>query len=162
MTNHENPVRTDIAQIVQSQLGAVGADVEVEIMEWQALLSSHRARDFQGVVQSWVLDNFRVDPFALFHSSQADIPGSYNRSAFADPEVDRLIERASRTTDPAEARELWAEFSRALQEEQPFTFLMWLDELVAVSDRLQDADMDARGILVNVSRWWIPTEVRRF
>ena len=161
MTNHENPVRTDIAQIVQSQLGAVGADVEVEIMEWQALLSRHRARDFQGVVQSWVLDNFRVDPFALFHSSQAEIPGSYNRSGFADPEVDRLIEQAARTADPAQARALWADFARVLQERQPFTFLMWLDELVAVSDRLEGAQMDARGILVNVGEWWIPADRRR-
>ena len=155
MTNHENPVRVDIAQVVQSQLTELGAAVEVRTMEWQSLLSRHRARDFDGVVQSWVLDNFRVDPTALFHSSQAERPGSYNRSGLRDARVDSLMEAAIATTDADSARALWTEFSLALQEAQPFTFLMWLDELAAVSERLQGVEMDARGTLVSASRWWI-------
>ncbi len=162
MTNHENPVRVDIAQVVQSQLSRIGADVAVKTLEWQTLLARHRSRDFEAVVQSWVLDNFRVDPAALFHSSQADRPGSYNRSGLKDERVDRLIEQASSTMDDAEARRLWSEFSIALQEAQPFTFLMWLDELAAVSDRIQGAEMDARGTLVNIADWWIPAGRRRF
>ncbi len=158
MTNNENPVKTDIAQIVQARLAEVGVDAEVETLEWQTLLSRHRGRDFQGVVQSWVLDNFRVDPFALFHSSQADRPGSYNRSGFKDDRVDRSIETATRTTDADEARALWAQFSTALQDAQPFTFLMWLDELAAVSDRIEGAEMDARGILVSVADWRVAGE----
>jgi peptide/nickel transport system substrate-binding protein len=155
MTNHENPVRVDIAQVVQSQLAQIGVQVEARTLEWQTLLARHRARDFDAVVQSWVLDNFRVDPGALFHSSQADRPGSYNRSGLKDPQVDRSIEAASAATDPVEARRLWAEFSQRLQEAQPFTFLVWLDELVAVSERIQGAEMDARGTLVSVADWWI-------
>ena len=158
MTNHENPVRTDIAQVVQSQLTQVGVHVDVKLFEWQTLLSRHRGRDFEGVVQSWVLDNFRVDPAALFHSSQADHPGSYNRSGLRDEAVDRLIDEASSTLDAEEGRRLWAEFSLALQEAQPFTFLMWLDELVSVSDRLQGVRMDARGTLVSVADWQIAAQ----
>jgi peptide/nickel transport system substrate-binding protein len=93
MTNHENPVRTDIAQIVQSQLARVGVAVDTRTLEWQTVLARHRGRDFEGVVQSWVLDNFRVDPAALFHSSQADRTGSYNRSGLKDQRVDRPTRR---------------------------------------------------------------------
>jgi len=155
MTNHENPVRVDIAQVVQSQLADIGVAVDVKTMEWQTLLSRHRSRDFQSVVQSWVLDNFRVDPAALFHSSEAERPGSYNRSGLKDARVDQLIEQATGATDPEQARKLWAEFAIALQEAQPFTFLMWLEELVAVADRVQGVEMDARGTLVSVAEWWI-------
>ncbi len=162
MTNHENPVRVDISQVVQSQLAKVGVAAAVKTLEWQTLLSRHRGREFEAVVQSWVLDNFRVDPAALFHSSQADRPGSYNRSGLKDERVDRLIEAASATTDDAEARRLWAEFSVALQEAEPFTFLMWLDELAAVSDRIQGVEMDARGTLVNIAEWWIPAGRRKY
>ncbi len=161
MTNHENPVRVDIGQVTQSRLDRIGADVDVRTLEWQTLLARHRAREFDGVVQSWVLDNFRVDPRALFHSAQADRPGSYNRSGLKDPEVDRLIEAATAEKDPEAARRLWGEFSRALQEAQPFTFLMWLDELASVSDRLEDVEMDARGTLVTIGEWWIPAERRK-
>ncbi|MEE8550000.1 MAG: ABC transporter substrate-binding protein [Gemmatimonadota bacterium] len=162
MTNHENPVRVDIAQIVQAKLAKIGVAIDVRTLEWQTLISRHRQREFDGVVQSWVLDNFRVDPFPLFHSSQANRPGSYNRSSLQDPRVDDLIEAATRATDDAESRALWADFSRALQEAQPFTFLMWLDEMAAVSDRLAGVQMDARGMLVNVSAWWIPADRRKY
>lgn len=162
MTNHENPVRVDIAQVVQSRLARIGVGVDVRTLEWQTLLARHRGRDFQAVVQSWVLDNFRVDPAALFHSSQADRPGSYNRSGLKDPDVDRCIEEATATTAADSAKRLWAEFSIALQEAQPFTFLMWLDELSAVSERLEGVEMDARGILVSIADWRIPAERRRY
>ncbi len=161
MTNHENPVRVDIAQVVQEQLARVGAAVEVKTLEWQTLLARHRARDFDAVVQSWVLDNFRVDPAALFHSSQADRPGSYNRSGLKDARVDRLMEAAAGAEDEKEARRLWSEFSLALQDAQPFTFLMWLDELAAVSERLAGVEMDARGTLVSVADWSIRAEATR-
>jgi len=158
MTNHENPVRTDIAQIVQSQLARVGVAVDTRTLEWQTVLARHRGRDFEGVVQSWVLDNFRVDPAALFHSSQADRAGSYNRSGLKDQRVDRLIEQASSTLDTAEARRLWAEFSVALQEAQPFTFLMWLEESASISEHVQGIEMDARGMLVTIADWRISAE----
>jgi peptide/nickel transport system substrate-binding protein len=158
MTNHENPVRSDVAQVVQSQLTEVGVHVDVTLLEWQTLLSRHRGRDFEGVVQSWVLDNFRVDPAGLFHSSQAGRPGSYNRSSLRDGTVDRLIDEATSALDAEEGRRLWAEFSQALQEAQPFTFLMWLDELASVSDRLQGVRMDARGTLVSVADWQLAAQ----
>ncbi|UCF18494.1 MAG: hypothetical protein JSU87_11145 [Gemmatimonadota bacterium] len=162
MTNHENAVRVDIAQVVQSQLAEVGVAAEVRTLEWQTLLARHRAREFEAVVQSWVLDNFRVDPASLFHSSEADRPGSYNRSGLKDAHVDRLIDEATATLDDEEAKRLWAEFSDALQAAQPFTFLMWLDELTAVSDRIQGVEMDARGTLVSIASWWIPQDRQKY
>ncbi len=155
MTNIENPVRVDIAQVVQATLTEIGVQVDVRTMEWQTLLARHRARDFQGVVQSWVLDNFRVDPFSLFHSSQADRAGSYNRSGLQDEQVDELMEQAMAVSDEETARAEWAEFSLALQEAQPFTFLMWLDELASVTKRVEGVKMDARGTLVNIAEWSI-------
>jgi peptide/nickel transport system substrate-binding protein len=155
MTNSENPVRTDIAQIVQASLTDLGLQVDVRTMEWQTLLARHRARDFEAVVQSWVLDNFRVDPFSLFHSSQADRAGSYNRSGLKDERVDALMERAMAVAEAGAGGAAWSEFSLALQEAQPFTFLMWLDELASVSDRLSGVRMDARGTLVNIAQWSI-------
>ncbi|NIR43398.1 MAG: hypothetical protein GWN99_05625, partial [Gemmatimonadetes bacterium] len=65
----------------------------------------------------------------LFHSSQAERAGSYNRSGLQDTRVDRAMEAALAAEDEETARRAWREFSLALQEAQPFTFLMWLAEL---------------------------------
>lgn len=158
MANVENPIRTDIAQVVQANLRKVGVDVEVRIFEWQTQLARHRARDFEAVISSWVLDNFRVDPYALFHSAEAAKPGSYNRSGYANPLVDRWIDAGRATLDPDSAARTWSEFNRVLQEEQPFTFLLWYRGLAGVSDRLEDVRMDARGQLVTAAEWTTATQ----
>ncbi|MFW5947795.1 MAG: ABC transporter substrate-binding protein, partial [Gemmatimonadota bacterium] len=151
----ERPLNQAIVQVVQSQLSAVGADVDVRALEFQAMLSLHRSRDFDAVLSNWVLDNFQMAaaPRALFHSDQAAIEGSANRSGVRSPGLDSLIEAGAVTTDPARAREVWRAFAGALQEEQPFTFLFWLDELAASSDDVAGVAMDQRGEFRTLPEW---------
>ncbi|HEX7051244.1 MAG TPA: ABC transporter substrate-binding protein [Longimicrobiales bacterium] len=163
LTSQESPLNRAIAEVVQSDLRAVGAGVEIQPLEFQTLLTRHRGRDFDAVLTNWVLDNFQVAsaPSALFHSRWADVPGSANRSSFANPRADALIERGAAATDPDSARAIWAEFTELLREEQPFTFLFWLNELAASRQRIQGVVMDPRGELVSIADWWLPGGERR-
>ncbi|MGI9038707.1 MAG: ABC transporter substrate-binding protein [Gemmatimonadota bacterium] len=159
LANQRNPIYGDIAQIIQSDLAAVGVEVRPRLLEWQSVLASHRSREFDAVLTNWVLDNFRIDPRALFHGSQVAVTGSANRSSYANPTADSLLDLGARTTDESRAADLWAEFSRVLQRDQPVTFLFWQDELAGVSRRLADVTMDARGELVTLPRWrWAEDE----
>src|SRR5690606_11106687 len=113
--------------VVRSHLREVCADAQVRSLEFQALLTQHRARDFDAVLQTWVLHNFQVAsaPAALFRSRWADVPRSANRSSFANPRADSLIEAGAAEMDPERAREIWASFTELLNLEQPFTFMFW-------------------------------------
>ena len=151
----ERPLNRDIVGAIQGRLAAVGAVVEVRVLEFQTMLSEHRARDFDAVLSNWVLDNFQVAaaPYALFHSDQAAIPGSANRSGVRSPRLDSLIEAGAGATDPAAERSIWRDFTVALQEEQPFTFMFWLDELAASSTAVEGVEMDARGEFRTLPEW---------
>ncbi len=153
LANQRNPIYGDIAQIIQANLRAVGVEVFPRLLEWQTVLSMHRGRDFDAVLTNWVLDNFRVDPRSLFHGSQVAIANSANRSSYSNPIADSLMDVGSRSTDDDVAKEVWAEFSRVLQADQPVTFLFWQDELAGVSHDLAGVVMDARGELVTLPRW---------
>jgi len=153
LTNQRSPIYGDVARIVQSDLRAVGVDAEPRLLEWQSVLASHRGRDFDAVLTNWVLDNFRVDPRALFHGSQVDIENSANRSSYANPVADSLMDLGARTLDEERAAEIWAEFARVLQRDQPVTFMFWQQELAAVSRRLDGVRMDARGELATLPQW---------
>ena len=153
LANQRNPIYGDIAQIIQADLRAVGVEVLPRLLEWQTVLSMHRGRDFDAVLTNWVLDNFRVDPRSLFHGSQVAIANSANRSSYANPIADSLMDLGSRTMEDDVARQVWAEFSRVLQVDQPVTFLFWQEELAGVSRDLADVVMDARGELVTLPRW---------
>ncbi|MDX1576874.1 MAG: ABC transporter substrate-binding protein [Gemmatimonadota bacterium] len=153
LASNSNPLLGDLAQVIQSQLAAVGVGVRVRLLEWQTVLGMHRERDFDAVLTNWVLDHFRVDPRALFHSSQVAIERSANRGSYADPEADSLMERGSTTLDDEEAAAIWRRFAEVLQEDQPVTLLFWNDELAAVRSELEGVRMDARGELVNLPNW---------
>lgn len=159
LTVGTSPVLADVAQIVQAQLARVGVLVQPQLLEWQTVLGRHRARDFDAVLTNWVLDNFRVDPRPLFHSSQAAREGSANRSSYANPVADSLMDLGVTLTDESEARSVWREFARILQRDQPITFLFWNEDLAGLRTGLEGVRMDARGELVTLPRWrWASTD----
>lgn len=157
LLSSDAPLNRNVVAVVQSQLRQVGVDAQVRSLEFQTLLTQHRARDFDAVLQTWVLDNFQVAsaPAALFHSRWADVPRSANRSSFANPRADSLIDAGAAETDPERAREIWAAFTELLNQEQPFTFMFWLDELAGVSRTLGGVVMDPRGEFVSIADWHV-------
>jgi peptide/nickel transport system substrate-binding protein len=154
--NSANQLHKDLAQVIQQELKRIGVAVDIQMAEFQTLLKQYKGRDYDAVISNWTLDNFKVDPTPLFACSEAEKPGSANRTSFCDPALDRLIEQGLRTTDPAAAKPLWAQFTRRLQEQQPVTFLFWSDDLAGVGPRLQGVVTDARSKIVSIDRWWIP------
>jgi peptide/nickel transport system substrate-binding protein len=63
------------------------------------------------------------------------------------------MDLGARTLDEDRAAEIWTEFARVLQQDQPVTFMFWQEELAGVSRRLEGVRMDARGELVTLPRW---------
>jgi peptide/nickel transport system substrate-binding protein len=159
--NSANRLHADIAQVMQQQLRQVGVDVQIRPQEFQSLLQGYKAREYDAVLANWSLDTFKVDPSPLFSCAQARVDGSANRTGYCNPQADALMERGLRTTDPAEARQLWADYSRVLQQDQPLTFLYWIEDLSGVGPRVRNVDTDVRSKIVNIREWWIPANRRR-
>ena len=121
------------------------------------MLTAHKTRDYDAVFTNWVLDNFQVGsaPYALFHSSQADIEMSANRSSVRMPALDRAINAAVVATDPTAQKAAWRDFTQTLQQEQPVTFIFWLKELAAVRNEVAGVEMDARGEFRTLRNWTV-------
>jgi peptide/nickel transport system substrate-binding protein len=153
----DRPLTRSVVEVVQNQLEAVGAQAELQVLEFQTMLARHKARDFDVVLSNWVLDNFQMAaaPAALFHSRWVDVPNSANRSGVAIPRLDALIDSAAAATDPAAAKRIYREMTLLLQQRQPFTFMFWLSELAAASDAVSGVTMDQRGELSSIARWRI-------
>ena len=152
----EDRLRQDIAVVVQQQLSQIGVQAEVRAVEFQTLLQQHRARDYEGIISGWSLDTFRADPSPLFSCEQAQTPESANRAGYCNPAADRLIDAGLRETTDARSQEIWGEFTRLLQNDQPITFLFWPQQLAGVHQSIQGVEMDVRGKFVTATEWWIP------
>ncbi|MBI4544140.1 MAG: hypothetical protein HY703_02965, partial [Gemmatimonadetes bacterium] len=66
------------------------------------------------------------------------------------------MDQGAATSDPVRGRVIWAEFTQLLRQEQPFTFMFWLDELAAAQARLGGVVMDPRGELQSMAEWSLP------
>jgi peptide/nickel transport system substrate-binding protein len=69
----------------------------------------------------------------VFHSAQIP-PAGFNRGYFSDPEVDRLLDEASTSTDDQRRLELFQDVQRLVAEDVPYISL-WYKTNVAVVQR---------------------------
>jgi peptide/nickel transport system substrate-binding protein len=157
MMSSDDPLRKQVVEVIQSQLKQVGADAQVRVMEFQTMLTAHKSRDFDAVFTNWVLDNFQLAsaPTSLFTSAQADIKLSANRSSVRIPALDKAINAATLATDPAAALLAWTDFTNTLQQDQPVSFIFWLNELAAARNEVSGVVMDSRGEMRTIRDWTV-------
>jgi len=116
--------------VLQEQLRRVGIQIDVQSQEFATLYADVLSGNFQLFTLQWVGVS---DPDMLrrtFHSNQVP-PAGFNRGHFADPEVDRLIDEATRTTDDAVRRSLYGAAQRRIAEAVPYVSL-WYKTNIAV------------------------------
>ncbi|HVH13013.1 MAG TPA: ABC transporter substrate-binding protein, partial [Longimicrobium sp.] len=159
--NSANRLHADIAQVVQQQLRQIGVDLQIRPQEFQSMLQQYKARQYDAVLANWSLDTFKVDPTPLFSCAEARIANSANRTGYCNPAADRLMAQGLATTDQARAKQIWAEYSQILQQDQPITFLYWSEDLAGLGPRLRNVQTDVRSKIVNIRDWWIPADRQR-
>jgi peptide/nickel transport system substrate-binding protein len=156
-TNQGNDLREDIVVIVQNDLKQLGIDVQPRLVEWNTFITELKAKSFEASVSGWSVD-FKFNPTDTF-STEA-IEGKYNYPSYSNPVADSLMEQALVTLDRAQAKPLWDRYSEIIHEDQPYTFLYYLEERLGVSNRLRGVEADARGHLISAAGWWIPEDQR--
>ncbi|HEY7472902.1 MAG TPA: peptide-binding protein [Gemmatimonadota bacterium] len=156
-TNQGNDLREDIVVIVQNDLKQLGIDVQPRLIEWNTLITDLKAKRFEAAVSGWSTD-FKFNPTDLF-STEA-IEGKYNYPSYSNPEADSLMTKALVTLNREDAKPLWIRYSEIIHEDQPYTFLYYLQERLGVSNRLRDVEADARGHLISAAQWWIPENMQ--
>jgi peptide/nickel transport system substrate-binding protein len=163
---HGTDTARDIAQMIRSQLKALGIDVRPSLVEGNTLIGrisgrlnprGERERDFEAVMMGWT-DSFRKDDANLFHSR--NLNGPFQLAGYTNPRVDLLLDTLGMILDRAQAQPLWTEYQTLLAQDAPMTVLYYPNRLVGVSQRLQGVAIDTRGELISVARWWIPRERR--
>lgn len=119
------------ATAIQAMLARSGIAVEVRPLDFATFFQDVKA----GAVEIWSLVWTNVaDPDLLrmiFHSRMTP-PAGWNRGRFGDPQLDDLLDRASRSVDPAASAPLWREAQQIARRELPIVPL-WHRSNVAVA-----------------------------
>ncbi len=116
-----NQTVKDTAVIVQEYLKRIGVEARLEALDWPTFVKKLFASEFEAIVVNWT-NHHDPDPFAytIWHSSQWK---GRNFAHYKNPKVDELLEQARHAAVVSERKKHYAEFSRILMEDAPYTFL---------------------------------------
>ena len=120
------------ATVLQQELREVGIAVDVRQYEFATLFADVLKGNFQMVTLQWV-GGAVADPDILrrvFHSQQ-EPPSGFNRGGYNNPEVDRLLDAATRASGDDERKRLYGEVQKLIAEDSPYISL-WYRTNVAV------------------------------
>jgi peptide/nickel transport system substrate-binding protein len=152
--NSGNDIRKSVALALQDELRKHGIDANVRALDWTIFLDEVRNQKFDAVILGWAMSVNEPDAYQVWHSSQAENKGS-NMISYKNPRVDAILEEYRRTFDEAKRIELYREFQRLLNVEQPYTFLFMQKAVTAVSRRFRGVEVLASGGLRPLE-WWVP------
>ncbi len=154
MTNQGNTERIRAAEIIQQNLKAVGIDVSIRVMEWQAFLEQIDKRSFDAIILGWSMGR-DPDIYDIWHSSKTK-KGEYNFIGYKNPEVDRLLVEGRRTFDTERRKKIYYRIHAILAEEQPYAFLYVPDALPIAHRRFKGIKVEPLGIMYNFREWYVP------
>lgn len=122
---NDNPVRMQIAQIVQAQLKEVGINVTIEPLEWGSYLERTAKGEHDMFILGWVTVTADADYglYALYHSSQHG--GAGNRDFYTNPEVDKLLEEGRTAIDPEKREEAYKKAQEIIVNDAPDVMLYY-------------------------------------
>ncbi len=132
LTAGASPTSAATAKSIQNTARAAGFDLTIAEEDIRVIAQKTRQGDYDLALTSVVLFPGLWDPYQNFHSKSI---GSGNRTGFASPELDRLIEAVRTEPDEKKRNQYYLDIQKLLHEELPEIFLYAPQQRIAVSRR---------------------------
>ena len=158
-TNKGNQLREDITVMAQDMLKQVGIEVQPNILEWTILVNDMNNKNFSSAIMGWSVA-LKMDMTTLWHSDS--VADKFNFVSYANPEFDKLNDKAVFEMDREKAKEMWWQAQEMIAEDQPYTFLYTPKSIDFVHGRFQNVQIESVGWSYNLQQWWVPEDQRKY
>ncbi|MEO8757509.1 MAG: ABC transporter substrate-binding protein [Devosia sp.] len=116
----EPPYASAEAQVLQSQLAAIGIKLDIKLMELNVYVDAWLKGDFDMAV---ALNGGRPDPYAMYNRYFTKTGNLLKVSNFVDDELDSLMQQGRVETDPTKRKVIFQQFEHHLAEMSPWIWL---------------------------------------
>ncbi|MCX8026229.1 MAG: peptide-binding protein [Thermodesulfovibrionales bacterium] len=155
LVNQGNEARLKTAQIIKEQLKEIGVEVNIKVLEWQAMLHEFiDKKRFEAVILGWALSR-DPDSYDIWHSSKTK-EGEFNFVSYKNEEVDRLLLEGRRTFDIKKRQMIYHRIHKILADEQAYIFLYVPDALPVLHKRFKGVEKAPLGIWYDLINWYVP------
>ncbi len=109
-----------------------------------------RTHDFEAFLTAFAFD---LDPDPRLLWTTEAYKSGFNASRYSSAEVDRLLEQAVETTDPARRRDLYRQAQEILVDYAPAIILDYPQTVYALNRRLRNVVPGPAGLTYNAHTW---------
>jgi peptide/nickel transport system substrate-binding protein len=147
-----NQTRTVVAAAVQQQLRQVNIEMRIEQVERATFWQEVTTRKYDAWLAGFSVPlQMQLDD--LWGSDLEKHP--FNLTGFRNARIDRILALARTLKTETDGASLWKEFQAIIHEEQPCTFLYWINSIVAVNARVRGTRIGVLGTLHHAWEWHV-------
>lgn len=134
---YNKPSARRYISVYKNDLRKIGVNMKPNPVNWPTMQKKMNEKNFDAYTGGWGL-SWYVDPYQVWHSSQAEVPRGSNRVGFKNDRADEIIEKLRETLDDDKRIELLREFHKIVHEKQPYTFFYAPKGVYAWQPRLEN------------------------
>ncbi len=145
-----NPLRDFAAPIIKNNLKAVGIDVTTTAIESGVFFQNMFERKYDAWMAGWEI----AVPLDLKPSWYSNFDAApINLYSYQNKEVDAILEKLDTKISEDEKNNLYKKFQEIIHEDEPITFLYWIDDLVGYNKRIKNITISPLGAVQDCWEW---------
>lgn len=145
-----NKLREVIATVVQQRLREIKIDAKIEQVERATFWNDLMERRYDAWIAGFRLP-LQMELDAWWSSDLKRAP--FNLVGFRNSRVDEILRATKTISRETDAASLWKELQYIVHEEQPYTFLFWINDLIGVNRRVKGVNIGVLGATHKAWEW---------
>jgi len=145
-----NPRRKFAATIFANNLKSIGVDVNFEFLEMNTFLDGLFNKKYDAWMVGWqtpIPINLKIQ----WYSDLKNTP--LNFISYQNEIMDSLLLRYDQKIGYSEKKSILRKISQIIHSEEPYTFLYWIDNIVAVNKKVKNIRINPLGVVQACWNW---------
>ncbi len=144
-----SPLQDKITQLIQAQLGEANIQVEIQTVEFGALLKVGEQGDFDAMSLGW---SGRIDPDGniepIFQTK-----GAFNYGKYSSPAIDEAIVRERQAGDQATRKQIFQQIQKTINDDAAYVFTYFPPTSFAALKTVQGFEVTPDGLMRFKATW---------
>jgi peptide/nickel transport system substrate-binding protein len=145
----EPPFASAEAQVLQSQLAAIGIKLNIQMMELNVYVDRWLKGDFDMAVAQ---NGGRADPYTMYNRYWTKTGNLQKVSNYVDDTLDSLMQQGRAETDPVKRKAIFTQFEQHLAEMSPWIWLSTSNTYTAQQKTVHGFVPSPTGTLVSLAK----------
>ncbi len=145
-----NPLRNYSATVIKNDLKNIGISVNIQTMELNTFLDNLYSKKLNAWIASWYIA-IPLQLKIMWYSDFKNTP--LNVQSYSNKEIDNILDEIEKSPEKEKTFNLYRQFQEIMHNDEPVTFLYWIDNITAHNKRIKNIDINPLGVIHHCWNW---------